>query len=94
MLNVIPIYFSSNSQHSTEVEDPITQSSIVHRDGAKWVEPVGSGPIQDLDDEDDQRPVKNIGIIGTGDFGRALASKMVQAGYRVHIGSRNPDRNR
>ena len=82
---------SSNSQDSTEVDDPITQSAIVHRDVAKWVEPVGSGPSQDLDDG---RTVKNVAIIGTGDFGRALASKMVQAGYKVHIGSRNPNRNR
>ena len=35
-----------------------------------------------------------ITILGSGDFGRALALRMVQSGYTVCIGSRNPDRNR
>ena len=34
-----------------------------------------------------------ITIIGSGDFGRALALRMVQCGYNVCIGSRNPDGN-
>ena len=34
-----------------------------------------------------------ISIIGSGDFGRALALRMVQSGYSVCIGSRNPERN-
>ena len=29
-------------------------------------------------------------IIGSGDFGRGLALRMVQCGYKVYIGSRNP----
>ena len=36
----------------------------------------------------------HIAIIGSGDFGRALALRMVQNGLVVKIGSRNPDRNR
>ena len=35
-----------------------------------------------------------ITILGSGDFGRALALRMVQSGYTVCIGSRNPERNR
>ena len=35
-----------------------------------------------------------ITILGSGDFGRALASLMVKSGYTVCIGSRNPERNR
>ena len=35
----------------------------------------------------------SIAIIGSGDFGRALASRMIQCGYNVCIGSRNPERN-
>merc|ERR1712241_1103898 len=35
-----------------------------------------------------------IAIIGSGDFGRALALRMVQSGYTVCIGSRNPQRNK
>ncbi len=38
--------------------------------------------------------VSTVAVIGTGDFGRALASKMVQSGFKVYIGSRNPNRNR
>ena len=36
----------------------------------------------------------SICIVGSGDFGRALALRMVQSGYTVNIGSRNPERNR
>ena len=34
-----------------------------------------------------------ISIIGSGDFGRGLALRMVQCGNTVYIGSRNPDGN-
>ena len=34
-----------------------------------------------------------ISIIGSGDFGRGLALRMVQCGYKVYIGSRNPEGN-
>ncbi|KAF2359017.1 Ferric reductase transmembrane component-like domain [Trinorchestia longiramus] len=33
----------------------------------------------------------NVGMIGSGDYGRALAGKMAQCGYKVQLGSRNPD---
>ena len=36
----------------------------------------------------------HVAIIGSGDFGRALASRMVQRDIPVIIGSRNPNRNR
>merc|ERR1712193_207341 len=36
---------------------------------------------------------RSIAIIGSGDFGRALALRMVQSGLTVNIGSRNPQRN-
>ena len=32
----------------------------------------------------------SIAIIGSGDFGRALSLRMIQCGYEVYIGSRNP----
>jgi hypothetical protein len=44
--------------------------------------------------ETDNANSNSIAIIGSGDFGRALAKRMVQSGYTVNIGSRNPDRNR
>ena len=37
---------------------------------------------------------ESIAIVGSGDFGRALALRMVQSGYVVNIGSRNPERNK
>ena len=37
---------------------------------------------------------ESIAVIGSGNFGRALALKISQSGYHVYIGSRNPDKNR
>ena len=37
---------------------------------------------------------KRVGVIGSGDFGRALAGRLAQAGYSPTIGSRNPEQNR
>lgn len=34
-----------------------------------------------------------IAVLGSGDFGRALSGRLVQAGYTVNIGSRDPKRN-
>ena len=42
----------------------------------------------------DDKKQNNVAIIGSGDFGRALASRMVQREIPVIIGSRNPDRSR
>ena len=36
---------------------------------------------------------ESIAIVGSGDFGRALALRLVQSGFIVNIGSRNPQRN-
>lgn len=33
-----------------------------------------------------------VGIMGTGDFSRSLATRLVASGYRVVVGSRNPKR--
>ena len=43
---------------------------------------------------DDVTDPNTITILGSGDFGRALASLMVKSGYIVCIGSRNPEKNR
>ena len=37
---------------------------------------------------------ENICVIGSGDFGRALAGRLATAGYKVTIASRDPERNR
>ncbi|KAK9524028.1 hypothetical protein VZT92_017895 [Zoarces viviparus] len=34
-----------------------------------------------------------VGILGTGDFSRSLASRLVASGYHVVVGSRNPKRS-
>ena len=44
--------------------------------------------------EDDDSNKQVIAILGSGDFGRALGGRLVQAGYIVNIGSRDPQRNR
>ena len=36
---------------------------------------------------------ESIAIIGSGDFGRALALRMIQSNFNVIIGSRNPEGN-
>ncbi|XP_033760103.1 metalloreductase STEAP4-like isoform X2 [Pecten maximus] len=38
-----------------------------------------------------QTVARNVGIIGTGNFARALANRLYYAGYNVIIGSRKPD---
>ena len=43
-------------------------------------------------DTDTSKPT--IGVLGSGDFGRALAGRLAQAGYTVLLGSRDPTRNR
>ncbi|RXG73059.1 Metalloreductase STEAP1 [Armadillidium vulgare] len=40
------------------------------------------------------QPSKTIAIVGSGDLGLALTVCFVRAGYRVVIGSRNPEKNR
>merc|ERR1712128_259212 len=35
-----------------------------------------------------------ICVMGSGDFGRALAGRLAASGYPVSIASRNPDKNR
>jgi len=37
---------------------------------------------------------KSISILGSGDFGRALAGRLAQSGYQPTIGSRDPNKNR
>ena len=37
---------------------------------------------------------QSIAVIGSGNFGRALAMKISQSGYHVNIGSRNPEKTR
>ncbi|KAK2499049.1 hypothetical protein MC885_015827 [Smutsia gigantea] len=34
----------------------------------------------------------NVGILGSGDFARSLATRLVASGFRVVVGSRNPKR--
>ena len=42
----------------------------------------------------EENVAESICIIGSGDFGRALALRFVQSGFAVNIGSRNAERNK
>ena len=59
----------------------------------------GVSSEQDEEEVNAETSVENVGdketvaILGSGDFGRALASRLVQSGYNVIIGSRDPQRN-
>lgn len=44
----------------------------------------------DASASDPEAPI--IGIVGTGDFSRSLARRLVASGYQVVVGSRNPIR--
>ena len=44
--------------------------------------------------DEGQDSLPRICIIGSGDFGRALASRLGKSGYRVTIASRDVSRNR
>ena len=35
---------------------------------------------------------EGIAVVGSGNFGRAIAFKIAQAGYNVYIGSRDPEK--
>ncbi|ELU11793.1 hypothetical protein CAPTEDRAFT_97945 [Capitella teleta] len=35
-------------------------------------------------------PELSVSVIGTGDFGRALAGRLIQGGYTIHMGSQDP----
>ena len=56
----------------------------------------GDGVSIDIsDDATTAADRETIAIIGSGDFGRALAGRMVKAGgYNVVIGSRDSEKNR
>jgi ketol-acid reductoisomerase len=45
-----------------------------------------------LDGKGDNK--ESICVIGSGNFGRALAGRLATAGYKVSIASRDPERNR
>ena len=49
--------------------------------------------MKDLPEKSIENDSLVISIIGSGDFGRGLALRMVQCGYKVCIGSRNPNGN-
>ncbi|KAK7072152.1 hypothetical protein SK128_023981 [Halocaridina rubra] len=41
-----------------------------------------------------QSPSQTIAVLGSGDYGRAIARRFVNIGYTVNIGSRDPNRSK
>ena len=54
----------------------------------------GGGEWRGPDHDHGQDLLPKICIIGSGDFGRALAGRLSKSGYRVTIASRDIHRNR
>ncbi|TRY67856.1 hypothetical protein TCAL_05273 [Tigriopus californicus] len=52
-----------------------------------------SASHEDIQSMEMLKTKETIAVIGSGDFGRALSGRLVQAGYEVNIGSRDPQRN-
>ncbi|XP_071084487.1 metalloreductase STEAP4-like isoform X1 [Haliotis cracherodii] len=50
-----------------------------------------SNSSEDKMQGEDKESSKTVGIIGTGNFGRALAKRLIFSGYDVIIGSRRPE---
>ena len=57
------------------------------------VAPLIQTEINEVKSAEKENDSMAISIIGSGDFGRGLALRMVQCGYKVYIGSRNPEGN-
>ncbi|XP_054479859.1 metalloreductase STEAP3 [Anoplopoma fimbria] len=53
----------------------------------------GGGGSRHLEASASELGAPVIGILGTGDFSRSLARRLVASGYRVVVGSRNPKRS-
>jgi len=50
--------------------------------------------MQRKNENNQNNNLPKIGVIGSGDFGRALASRLAKSGYIVTIASRDISRNR
>lgn len=38
--------------------------------------------------------VQVVAVLGSGDYGRAISKRLVNCGYTVYIGSRDPNRSK
>lgn len=85
---------SSSSGGSSSGDSTVEVESIGARSDEQ--QQVVGGEDKDDDggvQEEEFQEKEVIAILGSGDFGRALAGRLVQAGYVVNIGSRDPQRN-
>ena len=69
------------------MKNPLYESEKSRQDTAS------TKSLTDLPENSIENDSLVISIIGSGDFGRGLALRMVQCGYKVCIGSRNPNGN-
>ncbi|CAL4132321.1 unnamed protein product, partial [Meganyctiphanes norvegica] len=44
-----------------------------------------------LENQGQEEKQRTLGVLGSGDYGRAIAGRLAQAGYTVLVGSRNPN---
>ena len=78
----------SNGSSSENINEKLSSSS-----GSKSSSSTAAVVVE-INKKSTKNNQSHVAIIGSGDFGRALASRMVQRDIPVIIGSRNPNRNR
>jgi len=79
----------TNSAFTEDGEKQEKEMSWVQEMEMKRSSPSG----RSLDKSEELRN-KEVAVLGSGDFGRALAGRLAQSGYSPTIGSRDPNKNR
>ncbi|XP_042099892.1 metalloreductase STEAP3 isoform X1 [Ovis aries] len=79
---------------SLDMEDSPLHPQSATRTSGKMDKPLISHHLVDSDGSLAEAPseVPKVGILGSGDFARSLATRLVGSGFSVVVGSRNPKR--
>ena len=64
------------------------------RNGSKLHNFTSSRKHIETNDRYGENEKESVAVIGSGNFGRAIATKIAQSGYKVNIGSRDPEKYR
>ncbi|XP_036742517.2 metalloreductase STEAP3 isoform X1 [Manis pentadactyla] len=85
-----------NSSHSVLINhhSPLTEYATATEILRKMDKPLISRRLMDSNGSLAEAPsgAPNVGILGSGDFARSLATRLVGSGFSVAVGSRNPKR--